>query len=101
VPPTETPTAEPTVAVIDVATDANARSNITPVARATATAKATESATPAATPTGTPRMADEDLVGGIVMSSMDPLLAGGRLGLIGGLLVGAAFLVVQRVRSRK
>ena len=91
---------EPTVAIIDITNDPNARSSIRAVTSARApTPASTEQPTPRPTPQTS--VSDNDLVGGIVTASMDPLMAGGRLGMIGGLIVGAAFVTLQRIRSRR
>ena len=92
------PTVEPTVAVIDIANDPNARLNTTPPPTPVPTVAPTAAPTPSPTAVA---LADQDLMGGIMAASLDPLLAGGRLGLVGGILVAAGFLAIQQVRRRR
>lgn len=40
------------------------------------------------------------MVGSVVGASMEPLLAGGRLGLVLGGLAAAGYLAIQRLRRR-
>jgi predicted lipid-binding transport protein (Tim44 family) len=84
------------VAVVDVSQDPNARSAITPQPRTP-----TAAPTPAASPTPVAvAPTDQDLVGSVVGASMQPLLAGGRIGLILGGLAAAGYLALQRLRQR-
>jgi hypothetical protein len=85
------------VAVVDISDDPNARSTITPVPPTP-----TPAVTPTAAPSPTPApLADQDVVNGIVAQSMEPLLVGGRVGLIGAIAAGVLFLAVQRIRPRR
>jgi hypothetical protein len=95
--PTDPPTVEPTVAIIDIANDPNARSAKTPFVPTPPPAP-TDVPTPA--PTEVTPTADQDLVGSVVAASVDPLLAGGRIGLVIASLSGATYLAVQRLRQR-
>ena len=87
------------MAIIDISNDPNAHSTITPIA---AVPRATSTLVP--TPVPTPTMTtstDEGVVGTIVASSAEPLVEGGRLGLIGTGLSALGLLIVQQVRQRR
>jgi hypothetical protein len=95
-PPTEAPTVEPTVAIVDISQDPNARSAIAPrVPTPTAAPTPGTQPTPVAVATS-----DQDLVGTVFTASMEPLVAGGRLGLVVGALALAGYFGVQRLRRR-
>jgi hypothetical protein len=83
--------------VIDIANDPNARSAITPVV-ATPTTAPKDVPTPAPTPA---TAADQDLVGSVVAASFEPMLAGGRIGLVVASLAAATYLAVQRLRHHR
>jgi hypothetical protein len=95
--PTEQPTVEPTVVIIDVSQDPNARLQVT--ARARTPTSVPPTAMPTPEPTAVPS-ADQDLVGGVVAASMEPLLFGGRIGLLLGGIGAAGYLIMQHLRRR-
>jgi hypothetical protein len=99
VQPTAEPTVEPTMetVVIDVSDDPNARSERTPVAVNRAAAPtATAEPSPTAAPLG-----DHDLISGVVQQTLEPMLVGGRLGLLGAGASALGLLAMRFARRRR
>jgi hypothetical protein len=94
--PTDTPDpSSATPQVIDVASDPNARSSRTPLPTLTPGPPAT----PAPSPAPTVQAADAgSVVDDVLASSFEPLLAGGRLGLLAAGSAGLAALLVRLLR---
>jgi hypothetical protein len=94
--PSEPPTVEPTRQVVDISHDPNAHLERTPVPD-------TPTPEPTTTPTAAPTaqtVSDQELVNSVVSASVQPLLQGGKLGLILGGLSALSFLALQRLRKR-
>src|SRR5207248_2736471 len=86
--PTLEPTREPEI--VDVAADANARSSRTALP------------SPPATPTASPvPVSAASPMHDVVAESFEPMLIGGRIGLIGGAVTGLTALAVHVVRRRR
>jgi len=96
---TPEPTVEPTAVVIDVSSDPNAHLSTTP-SPATPTSLPTSAPTPAPSPS-VAAFDDQQLVGSVLTASLDPLLVGGRLGLLGAGVSGLGYLALQALRRRK
>jgi hypothetical protein len=97
-------TTEPssTPEIIDISADRNARSNRVaaaprPTSAPATAAGATQDTTTAATQ---PPPQASAVVNSVLSQSLEPLLAGGRLGLTGAALSGAAWLIVHFLRRR-
>jgi len=101
-PPTTepSPTVEPTyeTVIVDVASDRNATSQRTPLP--TATPRATPTPVPTAEVAGV-QSTRSPTVDDVLMSSFEPMLAGGKIGLLGGAASTLGWLALKLLRGRK
>jgi hypothetical protein len=96
--PEPEPTVEPTPPLVVIDMDDNARSNRTPLP--TATPKTAPTATSVATPEVAGVQASSNVVDDVLMQSFEPLLAGGRIGLLASGVAALAMLGLKLLRRR-